>query len=53
MVVTVDLSLFVREGLLGKVLDLLAARVVQVTRPLHLGLWSGRYSARFFLLIAD
>ena len=43
VVVSVDLSLFVRERFIGKFLDpLAAARVVQVSRPLHLGLWSAK-----------
>jgi len=41
VVVSVVLSLFVRESFVGKFLDpLAAARVVQVSRPLHRGLWS-------------
>ena len=40
--VAIDLSLLVREGLVGEVHDLLAARVVHVGRPLLLGLGSGR-----------
>ena len=42
VVLSVNLSLFVRESLVGKVLDLLAARVVHVARTLHLGLRSGK-----------
>ena len=43
VVVSVDLSLLVRERFVGKFLDpLAAARVVQVSRPLHLGLWSAK-----------
>ena len=44
VVVSVVLSLFVRESFVGKFLDpLAAARVVQVSRPLHLGLGSAKY----------
>ena len=41
-VIPIDLSLLVRESLVGKVLDLLAAGVVKVGGPLHLGLGSGK-----------
>ena len=44
VVVSVVLSLFVRESFVGKFLDpLAAARVVQVSRPLHRGLGSAKY----------
>ena len=44
VVVSVVLSLFVRESFVGKFLDpLAAARVVQVSRPLHQGLGSAKY----------
>ena len=43
VVVSVVLSLFVRESFVGKFLDpLAAARVVQVSRPLHRGLGSAK-----------
>ena len=43
VVVSVVLSLLVRERFVGKFLDpLAAARVVQVSRPLQRGLWSAK-----------